>query len=118
MTLCRSFDAIRNRHLRSQHSLEVGIIAKGYAVFNIDMAGLQMIVFMKGGKSRAQPPPGKELMAGTRLYSVTMALPAIIESDRENSDWIAFSGSEAVIEVVKARNGVGDNWEVHTAESQ
>src|SRR3546814_13138712 len=88
MTLCRSFDAIRNRHLRSQHSLEVGIIAKGYAVFNIDMAGLQMIVFMKGGKSRAQPPPGKELMAGPRLYSVTMALPAIIESDRENSDWI------------------------------
>src|SRR3546814_14538137 len=71
------------------------------------MAGLQMIVFMKGGKSRAQPPPGKELMAGPRLYSVTMALPAIIESDRENSDWIEFSGSEPVIEIVKERNGKG-----------
>src|SRR3546814_7267862 len=76
-------------------------------LFNIDMAGLQMIVFMKGGKSRAQPPPGKELMAGPRLYSVTMALPAIIESDRENSDWIEFSGSEPVIEIVKERNGKG-----------
>src|SRR3546814_17258717 len=36
------FDAIRNRHLRSQHSLEFGIIAQGYAVFNIYMAGLQI----------------------------------------------------------------------------
>src|SRR3546814_9605062 len=71
------------------------------------MAGLHMIVFMKGGKSRAQPPPGKELMAGPRLYSVTMALPAIIAYDRENSDWIEFSGSEPVIEIVKERNGKG-----------
>src|SRR3546814_15081858 len=46
-------------------------------------------------------------MAGPRLYSVTMALPAIIESDRENSDWIEFSGSEPVIEIVKERNGKG-----------
>src|SRR3546814_2542925 len=38
---------------------------------------------------------------------LTMALPAIIESDRENSDWIEFSGSEPVIEIVKERNGKG-----------
>src|SRR3546814_1270881 len=101
MTLCRSFDAIRNRHLRSQHSLEVGIIAKGYAVFKIDMADLQMLVFMKGGKSRAQPPPGKDLIAGPRLCSVTMALPSIIAYERENIDWIACCGSQPVNDISK-----------------
>src|SRR3546814_17520687 len=62
---------------------------------------------MKGWQSSAPPPPVNELMCGRRLSSVTMALPAIIESDRENSDWIEFSGSEPFIEIVKERNGKG-----------
>src|SRR3546814_19893272 len=41
------------------------------------------------------------------LFPYTTFFRSIIESDRENSDWIECSGSEPVIEIGKERNGKG-----------